>query len=133
MGLAGEMLTRILLGMGLTREEVYIGNVIKCRPPDNRDPLPNEIDMCKGWLERQVELINPRVIVTLGKFATCFVLSMPRTTKMGRVRGKTYQLNGRIVVPTWHTAYLLRAPDKKPELWADMQLAMKALKKEGGK
>lgn len=104
-GAAGQLLTRLLGEIGLAREDVYIANVIKCRPPGNRDPLPEEIEACTPWLEEQLELIDPRVIVTLGNFATRFVLDRP--VSISRVRGQRFEWRGRTVVPTFHPAAVL--------------------------
>lgn len=104
-GAAGQLLTRLLGEIGLEREDVYIANVIKCRAPGNRDPLPEEIEACTPWLEEQLELIDPRVIVTLGNFATRFVLDRP--VSISRVRGQRFEWRGRTVVPTFHPAAVL--------------------------
>ena len=103
-GAAGQLLTRMLGEIGLGRDQVYIGNVIKCRPPGNRDPLPDEIEACTPWLVEQVSLIQPRVIVTLGNFATKFVLST--TVGITRLRGQVHDWHGRTVIPTFHPAIL---------------------------
>jgi uracil-DNA glycosylase family 4 len=110
-GAAGQLLTRMLGEIGLSRDEVYIGNVIKCRPPGNRDPLPEEIEACTPWLVEQVSLIQPRVIVTLGNFATKFVLD----TTMGitRLRGQVHDWHGRTVIPTFHPAAILHGGGEK--------------------
>jgi DNA polymerase len=104
-GAAGQLLTRMLGEIGLTRDEVYIANVIKCRPPGNRDPLPDEIEACTPWLVEQVSLIQPRVIVTLGNFATKFVLNT--TIGITRLRGQVHDWHGRTVIPTFHPAAIL--------------------------
>jgi uracil-DNA glycosylase family 4 len=106
-GAAGQLLTRMLDEvLGLRREDVYISNILKCRPPGNRDPLDDEIESCTPWLVEQVSLIQPRVIVTLGNFATKFVLN----TQQGitRMRGAAYPWHGRTVIPTFHPAAILR-------------------------
>jgi uracil-DNA glycosylase family 4 len=110
-GAAGQLLTRMLGEIGLGRDQVYIGNVIKCRPPGNRDPLPDEIEACTPWLVEQVSLIQPRVIVTLGNFATKFVLS----TSVGitRLRGQVHDWHGRTVIPTFHPAAILHGGGEK--------------------
>ena len=110
-GAAGQLLTRMLEEIGLSRDQVYIGNVIKCRPPGNRDPLPDEIEACTPWLVEQVSLIQPRVIVTLGNFATKFVLS----TSVGitRLRGQVHDWHGRTVIPTFHPAAILHGGGEK--------------------
>jgi uracil-DNA glycosylase family 4 len=110
-GAAGQLLTRMLGEIGLGRDRVYIANVIKCRPPGNRDPLPDEIESCTPWLVEQVSLIQPRVIVTLGNFATKFVLS----TSVGitRLRGQIHDWHGRTVIPTFHPAAILHGGGEK--------------------
>ena len=104
-GPAGQLLTKMLAEIGLARGDVYIANVVKCRPPGNRDPLPDEIDTCKPYLEGQIRNIDPRVIVTLGNFATRFVLDRPLS--ISRVRGQRFDVGGRTVVPTFHPAAIL--------------------------
>jgi uracil-DNA glycosylase len=105
-GAAGQLLTTMLGEIGLRREDVYIANVIKCRPPGNRDPLPDEIEACSPYLQGQIELVDPRVIVTLGNFATRFVLDRP--VSISRVRGQRFRVDGRMVIPTFHPAAILR-------------------------
>lgn len=105
-GAAGQLLTRLLGEVGLRREDVYIANVVKCRPPGNRDPLPDEIDSCRPYLVGQLELVRPRVVVTLGNFATRMILE--RQVSISRVRGQRFELDGRTVVPTFHPAAILR-------------------------
>jgi uracil-DNA glycosylase len=104
-GAAGQLLTKLLGEIGLRREDVYIANVIKCRPPGNRDPLPDEIDSCKPYLDGQIQSIEPRLIVTLGNFATRFMLD--RQVSISRVRGERFQIRGRSVIPTFHPAAIL--------------------------
>ena len=104
-GAAGQLLTRMLGEIGLAREEVYIANVVCCRPPGNRDPQADEIEACTPWLVEQISLVQPRVIVTLGNFATKFVLDTPQG--ITRLRGSTYTWHGRTVVPTFHPAAIL--------------------------
>jgi DNA polymerase len=106
-GAAGQLLTRMLGGIGLRREDVYIANVVKCRPPGNRDPQPDEIEACTPWLVEQVTLIQPTLIVTLGNFATKFVLNT--TTGITRLRGQVFPWHGRKVIPTFHPAAVLRS------------------------
>lgn len=106
-GRSGQLLDRLLWEeMGLTRDEVMIANVVKCRPPGNRDPEPGELAACTPWLDRQLELVDPRVVVTLGNFATRYLLG----TKEGitRLRGRAYPWRGRVLVPTYHPAAVLR-------------------------
>ena len=126
-GAAGQLLTRMLEGIGLTREEVYIANVIKCRPPGNRDPLPDEIEACTPWLIEQVSLIQPSVIVTLGNFATKFVLQ----TQQGitRMRGSVYPWHGRTVIPTFHPAAILHGGGEKSRQFADLQEDFELIKR----
>ena len=109
----------MLEGIGRTREEVYIANVIKCRPPGNRDPLPDEIEACTPWLIEQISLIQPSVIATLGNFATKFVLQ----TEQGitRMRGSVYPWHGRKVIPTFHPAAILHGGGEKSRQFADLQ------------
>jgi uracil-DNA glycosylase family 4 len=118
-GAAGQLLTRMLAGIGMTREQVYIANVLKCRPPENRDPQEDEIDTCTPWLVEQVSLIQPDVIVTLGNFATKFVLQ----TQQGitRMRGSVYPWHGRKVIPTFHPAAILRGGGEKSRQFADLE------------
>lgn len=106
-GAAGQLLNRLLAEIGLRREDVRITNVVLCRPPGNRDPLPDEIETCRPWLEKQLELVNPRVIVTLGRFATQTILERP--VPISRVRGQRQAWRGRVVVPTFHPAAALRS------------------------
>jgi uracil-DNA glycosylase len=105
-GAAGQLLNRMLEEIGVRRGDVYIANVIKCRPPGNRDPLPEEVDACTPWLREQIALIEPRVIVTLGNFATRFMLDKP--VSISRVRGQRFPLEGRTIIPTFHPAAILR-------------------------
>jgi uracil-DNA glycosylase len=105
-GAAGQLLTKMLAEVGLRRADVYIANVVKCRPPGNRDPLPDEIEACRPYLEGQLESIRPRVIVTLGNFATRVILD--RQVSISRVRGQRFTVEGRTVIPTFHPAAILR-------------------------
>jgi uracil-DNA glycosylase family 4 len=104
-GAAGQLLTRLLGEIGLRREDVYIANTVKCRPPGNRDPLPDEIESCRPWLEGQLENIRPRVVVTLGNFATRVILD--KAVSISRVRGQRFTVGGRTVIPTFHPAAVL--------------------------
>ena len=124
-GRAGKLLTDIIGAMKLSRDEVYIANVIKCRPPDNRNPEPDELAACAPWITRQIELIQPRVIVTLGKFAVQSLLGKPVT--ISSVRGAWQRYHGIKVMPTYHPAYLLRTPSAKREVWSDMKKVMAEL------
>jgi DNA polymerase len=104
-GAAGQLLNTMLEEVGIRREDVYIANVIKCRPPGNRDPLPDEIEACRPWLEEQLRSIGPAVLVTLGNFATRFVLDRP--VSISRIRGERFVVDGRTVIPTFHPAAIL--------------------------
>lgn len=124
-GRAGKLLTKIIEAMGLTREDVYIANILKCRPPNNRIPLPTEIMECEDNVKRQVELIKPKVICTLGKFASQTLLRSQ--TPISALRGRFQEYNGIKVMPTFHPAYLLRNPNDKRLVWQDMKKVMKEL------
>ena len=124
-GAAGQLLTKIILAMKLKREDVYIANCLKCRPPNNRSPLPTEIVTCNPILMRQIEIIGPRVICALGKFAAQTLL---RTEEpISRLRGRFFDWNGIQLMPTFHPAYLLRNPADKKLVWQDMQKIMAEL------
>ncbi len=125
-GRAGQLLTKIIEAMGLKRENVYIANILKCRPPDNRPPLPTEIAACRNNVRRQVEIIKPAVICTLGKFASQTLLETE--TPISALRGNFREYHGIKVMPTFHPAYLLRNPDDKKLVWQDMKKVMKELK-----
>src|SRR3954451_17644732 len=118
-GAAGQLLTRMLGEIGLAREQVYIANILKCRPPGNRDPHDDEIEACTPWLIEQMSLIQPDVIVTLGNFATKFVLQ----TQQGitRMRGSVYAWHGRKVIPTFHPAAILRGGGEKGRQFGELQ------------
>ena len=124
-GRAGQLLTDIIKAMKLTREDVYIANVVKCRPPENRNPEPDELDACRPWIHQQIDLIQPKVIVTLGKFALQSLTG--RTYAVSTARGQWQEFHGIRVMPTYHPAYLLRTPSAKKEVWADMKLVMAEL------
>ena len=126
-GAAGQLLNKMIAAMGLRREEVYIANIIKCRPPNNRDPFPDEMDTCKPFLLKQVEIIQPKVICTLGRFSAQNLLGV--TTSITRLRGKWYRYQDIPLMPTFHPAYLLRNPQDKKLVWHDMQMIMAELKK----
>ena len=106
-GLSGQLLTRLLTEAGIERSQVVIANVLKCRPPANRDPLPAEVETCRGWLRRQVHLVDPAVICTLGNFATRWALGPD--VAITRVRGQRFTVSGRTVVPTFHPSAALRS------------------------
>ena len=118
-GRAGQLLTKIIEAIDLRREDVYIANVIKCRPPGNRNPEPDEVAQCEPFLFRQVDIIKPKVIVALGKFAAqCLLKSDAPIT---RIRGREFTYRDSILIPTYHPAYLLRNPSAKREVWDDMR------------
>jgi uracil-DNA glycosylase len=118
-GPAGELLTKIIQAMDLTRDQVYIANVVKCRPPGNRDPQPEEVAACRGYLERQIDLVQPRVIVALGKTAAQTLLG--NESPVGRMRGQWFAVRGVPTLVTYHPAALLRNPALKRPTWDDMQ------------
>ena len=124
-GAAGQLLTKNIGAMNLTREEVYICNVIKCRPPGNRNPESDEIEACRPFLERQLSAIGPEVICTLGTFAAQTLLGT--TAPISRLRGRFHTYNGIKLMPTYHPAYLLRNPDQKRAVWEDVQKIMTLL------
>lgn len=128
-GRAGQLLTKIIEAIGLTREQVYIANVIKCRPPDNRNPESDEVAACAPFLFRQVEAVAPHVIVALGKFAAQCLLQT--TDPITRLRGREFEFHGRILIPTFHPAYLLRNPAAKREVWDDMKKVRALLQADG--
>ena len=122
-GAAGQLLTKIIAAIGLSREQVYICNIIKCRPPRNRNPLPEEIAACTPFLYRQLKSINPLFVCALGKFAAQTLLETDKP--ISRLRGRFHEVNGIRILPTYHPAYLLRNPDQKRAVWEDMKLLMK--------
>lgn len=126
-GRAGELLTRMIAAMGYRRDEVYICNVVKCRPPGNRNPEPDEIDACEPFLKAQLASIQPKVIVGLGKFASQTLLRVQ--TPITRLRGNWYEYQGIRLMPTYHPAYLLRQPAEKRAVWSDLQKVMAVLGK----
>ncbi|UCB57622.1 MAG: uracil-DNA glycosylase [Candidatus Omnitrophota bacterium] len=126
-GRAGELLTKIIEAMGFKRSDVYICNVLKCRPPQNRNPLPSEIALCRAYLQQQLESINPKVICCLGKFACSALLN--QDFPISKLRGKFQDYRGIKVMPTFHPAYLLRNPQAKRLVWEDMRKVMAELKK----
>ena len=140
-GRAGQLLDRMLMAVGLTRaeaapdEQVFIANVIKCRPPGNRNPQPEEVAQCEPYLQRQIELLRPKIILAMGRFAVQSLLaqSAPEqaTLPLGKLRGKVYAYRGVPVVVTYHPAYLLRSPGEKAKAWADLCLAMAHLRGRG--
>ncbi len=128
-GAAGQLLTRMLNEIGLAREQVYIANTVKCRPPNNRDPLPDELDACTPYLREQIKLVDPHVVVTLGNFATRYVLQ--QQVSISRVRGQRFRIGTRTVIPTFHPAAILHGGgDGSPQMEAlrsDFQAVRAAL------
>jgi DNA polymerase len=124
-GRAGQLLTKIIEAISLRREDVYIANVIKCRPPENRNPEPDEVETCEPFLFRQIDIVKPKVIVALGKFGAQTLL---RTLDpISRLRGRVFEYRGAKLIPTFHPAYLLRNPSSKREVWEDMKLVRSLL------
>jgi uracil-DNA glycosylase len=135
-GRAGQLLTKMIEAMGFSRDDVYICNVVKCRPPNNRDPESDEVEACSTFLKEQLSVIQPKVIVGLGRFA-CHTL-LETNTPITRLRGQwaTYSgVEGKNIslMPTFHPAYLLRSPERKREAWSDLKEVMKRLEKPGAK
>jgi DNA polymerase len=123
-GAAGQLLNRIIEAIALRRQDVYIANVVKCRPPGNRLPEPDEIAACSPFLRRQIAAIRPLFICTLGSCAAQTLLNTSQA--VSRLRGRFFDFEGIRLLPTFHPAYLLRNPEKKREVWEDMKLLMKA-------
>jgi len=126
-GKAGQLLDRIISAMGFKRSDVFIANIVKCRPPDNRDPSQEEMQTCGPILEKQVRTIQPRMIVCLGRMPVTYFMGKP--TSIIRQRGQIFDWNGVPVMPTFHPAYILRNPASKRQVWDDMQAVMKFLQK----
>jgi DNA polymerase len=124
-GEAGLLLTKMIAAMGYQRQEVYICNVLKCRPPGNRDPEPDEIEACSRFMLRQIRAIRPQAIIALGAFAAKTLLAS--NEPISRLRGRFHDYHGIPLMPTFHPSYLLRSPEKKREAWADLQQVMKIL------
>jgi len=120
-GKAGQLLNAMLFALGLKREDIYIANVLKCRPPNNRDPQPCEVEQCEPYLARQIELIQPRIIVTLGRHAVHNLLKTDKA--LGRLRGQKMDYRGTPLLATYHPAYLLRNPVDKRKVWQDLCMA----------
>ena len=127
-GRAGELLTKIIAAMGFRREDVYIANVLKCRPPENRTPLPDEVANCLPYLVSQIELVNPKMIVALGATAVRALLDVQ--IGITRMRGHWYTFRDIPIMPTFHPAYLLRSPSAKKEVWDDMKAVLEKLGRE---
>ena len=127
-GRAGQLLTKIIEAIGLKRDDVYIANIIKCRPPQNRNPEADEVASCEPFLFRQIDVIKPKVIVALGKYAAQTLLRTE--TPISRLRGRLSDYRGAKLMPTFHPAYLLRNPSSKREVWEDMKLVKRLLNSE---
>jgi uracil-DNA glycosylase len=127
-GRAGQLLTKMIEAMGLTRDEVYIANVLKCRPPGNRNPEPDEIAQCQPFLFRQLESVQPKVVIALGAFAARTLLNTD--APISRLRGRVHHFRGRKLIPTFHPSFLLRSPGYKREAWEDLKLAVAELGRE---
>lgn len=127
-GRAGQLLNAMLQAIGLQRDEVYIANILKCRPPDNRDPKPGEVACCEPWLMRQIELIQPRMILAVGRIAAQNLLQSE--TPIGKLRGQVHRFRdtGIPLLATYHPAYLLRSPKEKRKAWQDLQLAVRTMR-----
>ncbi len=128
-GRAGQLLTKIIEAMQFQREDVWIGNVVKCRPPGNRTPEADEMEICLPYLRRQIEIVRPKVIVTLGKTALIGLLPEYQKTGITKLRGSWLVYHGIPLMPTFHPAYLLRSPTQKRFVWEDMQSVMKVFGK----
>jgi uracil-DNA glycosylase family 4 len=128
-GRAGQLLTSMIRALGLRREEVYIANVLKCRPPGNRDPRPEEAASCRGYLERQIALVSPAIVIAVGRVAAQNLLATD--TPLARLRGKMHALGARgwPLVVTYHPAYLLRSPGEKRKAWEDLLFAKRVLRR----
>ena len=129
-GRAGQLLTKIIEAIGLQREDVYIANVIKCRPPENRNPEPDEVETCEPFLFRQIDVIKPKVIVALGTFAAKALLKTQ--DPISRLRGRVYNYRGAKLLPTFHPAFLLRSPERKRDVWEDMKKVRALLQEPAG-
>jgi DNA polymerase len=127
-GRAGQLLNSMLLAMGLEREQVFIANILKCRPPENRDPKPEEVVACESYLRQQIDLIKPKIILAVGRIAAQNLLKVD--TPIGKMRGNRYQYpdSELPVIVTYHPAYLLRSPREKRKVWEDLKIAMKLYK-----
>lgn len=126
-GRAGQLLTDIITkGMGMRRQDVYIANVVKCRPPENRNPEPDEVESCEPFLKKQVDLVRPKIIVALGKFAVQSLLQSKQA--ITRLRGQWHEYQGIKLMPTFHPAYLLRNPGDKKLVWEDIKKVLQELK-----
>ena len=130
-GRAGQLLTRIIQAIDLQREQVYIANILKCRPPQNRDPQPDEVNSCEPFLFRQIETIKPMIVVALGKYAAQTLIRTK--TPISRLRGTFVEFRGIQLMPTFHPSYLLRNPSAKREVWEDMKRVRDELRQLGSR
>jgi DNA polymerase len=128
-GRAGQLLTKIIEAIGLRRDDVYIANVIKCRPPENRNPEPDEVETCEPFLFQQIDSVQPKVIVALGTFAAKALLKTQ--DPISRLRGRAFEYRGATLIPTFHPAFLLRSPDRKRDVWEDMKKVRALLQAPG--
>ena len=128
-GRAGQLLDQMLLAIGQSRDSVFIANILKCRPPNNRDPKPDEAAACRAYLERQIELLRPKIILAVGKIAAQNLLGS--ADPVGRMRGRPHQFSGIPLVVTYHPAYLLRSPSQKQKSWSDLCLATRLAAESG--
>ncbi len=126
-GRAGQLLTKMIEAMGFSRDDVFIGNIVKCRPPDNRKPEPDEMESCIPFLKRQIAVIKPKVIVALGATSVHGLVGIPEGTTISKVRGNWLKYEGIDFMPTFHPSYLLRNPAAKKEVWEDLQEVLKRL------
>ena len=124
-GRSGQLLTKMIEAMGVKREDVFIANVVKCRPPENRAPKPDEVEQCRPFLEAQIKMLKPKMVVALGKTATANLLQTKEA--IGELRGKIHSYQGTKLIVTFHPAYLLRNPPAEKDCWEDLQRAMKEL------
>jgi DNA polymerase len=128
-GRAGKLLDEMLRAIGQGRDSVFIANILKCRPPGNRDPKPDEANACRGYLERQIELVDPQIILAVGRIAAQNLLGTD--APVGRLRGKRHALGDVPLVVTYHPAYLLRSPSQKRKVWDDLCLARSVVQERG--
>jgi DNA polymerase len=126
-GAAGQLLNRLLADSGIERDEVYINNVILCRPPGNRDPLPDELEACRPWLDERIAIIDPAVIVTLGNWATRYILGS--NVSISRVRGQRFPWNGRMVIPTFHPAAVLHGGGENSRQMTALRMDFQEMKR----
>lgn len=129
-GEAGQLLTKLIEKIGLKREEVYIGNIVKCRPPQNRDPEEDEMRTCSTFIDRQIDIISPEIIIALGRISAQTLINTK--TPISKLRGRFYEYKGIPLMPTFHPAYLLRNPKDKWLVWEDVQKVLERLRGKGG-